>query len=370
MTPLLLAVSSALAQQPAIRPSAEIEDITTTLGGLTLVGGSETWSSGGGGASVEARAAGTWSRAWGQWRLDSGGSSTLQLIENTPYYDRQRVRLGVWRNAIGARASSRFSLGQKWAESWLSMAGRYRTGRFSAETVVSGGLRGSPGVLGPAGRGELTVSWNAGSRVRIIGLTSAELWGKDTFPSNIGSSWGVRLRPTFAISVTPYIAGAWTANKGFAPAGFQPAGTLLGRIGVTGSVRLHRNLDLTLEAATWTLGGTSQLAGVRAVGGLTIRAGRVKGARPPQGPGERIFTFSAEGATSVSIQGSFSDWSPIPMRQENGIWTASIDLEPGRYEYIYVVDGEPVLPPDAQQLTPDGFGGMNAVLVVSPLEAP
>ena len=39
--------------------------------------------------------------------------------------------------------------------------------------------------------------------------------------------------------------------------------------------------------------------------------------------------------------GNFNDWEATPLSDDDGdgIWTASIPLSPGRYEYAFVVDG-------------------------------
>ena len=51
----------------------------------------------------------------------------------------------------------------------------------------------------------------------------------------------------------------------------------------------------------------------------------------------------------------------------NGAWTVTIPLEPGRYEYQFVVDGEQwIADPFAVEQNDDGFGSRNAVLDVRP----
>ncbi|MEM6380945.1 MAG: serine hydrolase, partial [Bacteroidota bacterium] len=52
-------------------------------------------------------------------------------------------------------------------------------------------------------------------------------------------------------------------------------------------------------------------------------------------------------ASSVSVQGSFNDWSSssIPMLKKNGVWTTTITLPPGQYLYQFVVNGYPMLDP-------------------------
>jgi len=45
----------------------------------------------------------------------------------------------------------------------------------------------------------------------------------------------------------------------------------------------------------------------------------------------------------------------------------TIPLKPGRYEYMFVVDGQQWIPdPFAAEQTDDGFGSRNAVLEVRP----
>ena len=43
---------------------------------------------------------------------------------------------------------------------------------------------------------------------------------------------------------------------------------------------------------------------------------------------------------SVSLRGSFNNWGETPMTEEDGIWSASVELEPGEHEYKYFINGE------------------------------
>ena len=54
-----------------------------------------------------------------------------------------------------------------------------------------------------------------------------------------------------------------------------------------------------------------------------------------------LFLMPAPGAQSVTVVGNFNDWEATPLSDDDGdgIWTASIPLSPGRYEYAFVVDG-------------------------------
>lgn len=63
----------------------------------------------------------------------------------------------------------------------------------------------------------------------------------------------------------------------------------------------------------------------------------------------------------VALAGSFNDWNDltIPMRWENGAWTARLALEPGQYQYKFVVDGVWIPDPDNPRInTEDNFNSM------------
>lgn len=82
------------------------------------------------------------------------------------------------------------------------------------------------------------------------------------------------------------------------------------------------------------------------------------------------FVFIAPGASSVEITGDFVDWSPegIALKEERatGVWTVDVPLEPGVYQYGFVVDGEEWRPdPRAVSNVDDGFGRENSVVIVS-----
>lgn len=68
-------------------------------------------------------------------------------------------------------------------------------------------------------------------------------------------------------------------------------------------------------------------------------------------------------ARSVQLAGDFNGWSRLtcPMTRENGRWLARIDLEPGNYEYKFVVDGVFIPDPANPQISQDEYH--NSVLV-------
>jgi AMP-activated protein kinase-like protein len=74
------------------------------------------------------------------------------------------------------------------------------------------------------------------------------------------------------------------------------------------------------------------------------------------------------GARTVQVAGDFNGWNPKRTSLEqiaNGAWAVTIPLTPGRYEYMFVVDGQQwIADPFAAEQSNDGFGSQNAVLDV------
>ena len=90
------------------------------------------------------------------------------------------------------------------------------------------------------------------------------------------------------------------------------------------------------------------------------------------------FECKSEHAAAVFLAGSFNDWneSAIAMsRDDNGIWTANLDLLPGRYEYKFIIDGQwccsSELLPDASRAlcVPNTMGTMNFAVDIGELDA-
>ena len=75
-------------------------------------------------------------------------------------------------------------------------------------------------------------------------------------------------------------------------------------------------------------------------------------------------------AHTVAITGDFNGWNPqanlLEDPEGDGIWTGTLKLEPGRYEYMFVLDGEKWFPdPNALRYVKDGFGNRNAILEIN-----
>ena len=72
----------------------------------------------------------------------------------------------------------------------------------------------------------------------------------------------------------------------------------------------------------------------------------------------------------VAIAGDFNSWNHennlLEDSDGDGIWTGTLKLEPGRYEYMFVLDGKEWVPdPNALRFVNDGFGNRNSILEIN-----
>ena len=134
----------------------------------------------------------------------------------------------------------------------------------------------------------------------------------------------------------------------------------------------------------WNLAGAMAVATLVLIAGGVATRGRFLAPAPDAAlpvatapePAEvlvRLVVLQPE-AMTVEVAGDFNGWDPrqTPLAQlPTGAWTVTLPLEPGRYEYMFVVDGEHwIADPFAVEEADDGFGSRNAVLDVRPaLEA-
>jgi 1,4-alpha-glucan branching enzyme len=82
------------------------------------------------------------------------------------------------------------------------------------------------------------------------------------------------------------------------------------------------------------------------------------------------FQLHAPGARNVCVAGSFNDWDALslPLKQADGAeahtWRRIMYLEPGDYQYRFVVDGLWCDDPLCEEKLDNEFGSCNSVLRV------
>lgn len=80
------------------------------------------------------------------------------------------------------------------------------------------------------------------------------------------------------------------------------------------------------------------------------------------------FAYLNPEAKSVLLAGAFNGWAgegaPLT-RSGDGRWTTTLLLQPGTYEYRFIVDGVWQEDPTSGRFAANPFGGRNSVLVVN-----
>jgi len=77
------------------------------------------------------------------------------------------------------------------------------------------------------------------------------------------------------------------------------------------------------------------------------------------------FSIHAPDAHAVSVAGSFNNWALQALKcNTKGVWSVSIAVPPGTYEYRFVVDSEWLEDPVNPEKAPSPFGGFNSVCTV------
>lgn len=106
--------------------------------------------------------------------------------------------------------------------------------------------------------------------------------------------------------------------------------------------------------------------GVGFMAAMGLHSGRRVGV--PRADTEPVrFTLVRPAARAVALTGDFTNWAgAIPLRRSRqGVWSVTVPLKPGQYEYAFVINGKAFVPdPHAVESRPDGFGHRNAVLTV------
>ncbi len=79
------------------------------------------------------------------------------------------------------------------------------------------------------------------------------------------------------------------------------------------------------------------------------------------------FTYKNPTAEKVYIAGTFNNWNAsqyLLIKDEEGIWTITLDLNPGQYQYKFIVDGVWIADPENDATIDDGYGGTNSLLEI------
>lgn len=104
--------------------------------------------------------------------------------------------------------------------------------------------------------------------------------------------------------------------------------------------------------------------------GLALLAAGCSIPRPGTGLTENgvCFVIRAPLAEKVAVVGDFNRWDRdtdlLAGPDERGFWSATIALEPGRYEYLFLINNTIWIPDPSSLSVEDGLGGTNSVIHV------
>ena len=82
---------------------------------------------------------------------------------------------------------------------------------------------------------------------------------------------------------------------------------------------------------------------------------------------EVLLEYTNLQAKKVSVAGSFNNWdanSFSAKKDRKGNWSVKVALNPGRYEYKFVVDGSWITDPHCRENVYNNLGSANSVLVI------
>lgn len=184
------------------------------------------------------------------------------------------------------------------------------------------------------------------------------------FPASTEEMRAVQLVPGQAVAsaAAPRVDG--TLRRRFvvslpAAIGYALAATLAGFL-IRGA--LPRKADDTASIATPAVGETA---------GVAIPMTQVIASRRAlqEAPVKVQFVLDARAATSVSVVGDFNAWdgtaAPLSRDSVSGVWSALVDVTPGRHVYAFVVDGGKwTLDPRAPRTRDSDFGTEQSVMIV------
>lgn len=128
----------------------------------------------------------------------------------------------------------------------------------------------------------------------------------------------------------------------------------------------------TPHAITFRVRPVWSLAFAAAAAVFTLFYARDVGPQLGEHEGIAQFVGRFPDARSVHVVGTFNDWRPgtiaLQDLDHDGVWTATVVLPAGTYEYMFVVDGERWVPDHlADRLVADDFGRENSVVIVRPV---
>lgn len=195
------------------------------------------------------------------------------------------------------------------------------------------------------------------------------------FVVRLGRDEALRRR---AVELESLMIDAGRLPRPIVPDGF--AAGVMEKLPVRSTWRWLPDSLLTPRTLQWNMAGALAAAAILIVAAVVARdfmrppppeAPPVASAPAPASTTTPVrLVFMQPGARMVQVAGDFNGWNPSQTSLEqmsDGAWSVTIPLKPGRYAYMFVVDGRRwIADPFAAEQHDDGFGARNAVVEVRP----
>ena len=160
----------------------------------------------------------------------------------------------------------------------------------------------------------------------------------------------IPLRPS--VTPRPWFGRRWTISV-------TPLGAMAAAASLVGLLAL---------GVRTTRDGETRLAVDSATGPALTPVANAPSA-PDNGLQYHQFLLVAPNARSIILEGDFNDWDGSKTeltRSSDGVWSASVLLRPGQYQYQFVIDDTLRVADEKAPRVPDGLGGENSVVTISP----
>lgn len=296
-----------------------------------------------------------------------------QSVEGSEFVAIQLLDLGVSTSlpfSPGVFVTSQIGTPAGWSTTTLTARFALAQGRFATEARMGGAFHTESAGYAMAPTLGVNGEFRATPRLSLGLSADGQAWFVEAAPPVTASAsaytrWNPAPQANFTLA-TGIIVGAANENANPAWVGLTPAGSTDGWLRVrpawspATSVWLVADLGGRLRVAPDLFWESWAMAGVEVqVSGLRMGKASVE-------PVRWAFSFEAPKAERVQVAGTFGDWVPVEMYRNNlGVWRAMVEILPGAYEYVYLVDGVASAPPEAATQIDDGMGGTNGLLVVS-----
>jgi 1,4-alpha-glucan branching enzyme len=83
-----------------------------------------------------------------------------------------------------------------------------------------------------------------------------------------------------------------------------------------------------------------------------------------KGSKKQTFRLTAPQAKSVLLVGDFTQWQKHAVsleKQDDGVWSTTLELQPGKHTYRFLVDGEWRDDPECADRVPNPYGSEDMV---------